>query len=222
MPNLKLPYQLGKLYPITPNVVARTRTIFSRRMEEMSQRILADALQIAQDSLVYTIQQIALNTLGVSAENPPQFDEDTEDENFTNAFISVFNVEAQTVRHYNASLLTFNTTCKRIFHGLSLPLQLIDIPISNQGSLVEGYVRNFNSPPFRGNIHIDFGIIHPGSEWRLAHLLVHEASHKFADTFDYANFDDLERYLPLEHELLLHNADSIARMVIGTYQARLQ
>lgn len=221
MLGLNLPYQFGRKYRITPNLVARTRTIFSKRMQGINQQILLEALKLAQDSLIYTIGKIEFKPLISGTSNPPQYD---GIESFTNAFITVFNIDVQTVSDYNTLLFTFQITCNRILHGLLLPLQLIDVRISIQDSNKVGYVSTYRTPTYHlhGLIHINFGVIQPNNKWRLAELLVHEASHKFADTLDYAYLHNVNRISQLGHDLLLHNADSIARMVIRTYRARLQ
>lgn len=224
----KLPYQFGKSYQITPNVVARTRTVFSRRMQGERQRFLADIIKTARDSLVYTIARIEANVPGINERNPPEF---TDGHCFNDVFLQIFSVDIQTAEEYKLLLLIFKMTCVRMLHGLFHPLQVVDISIEYQyrnnhtPSYLGGFVRTSCNPfPSRkGPIHFNFGILHePYRDFSLW-VFLHEASHKFADTKDFVYIDPNCPWQPnLKQDPLLYNADSVSLMILRAYQLRLR
>ncbi|MBV9877266.1 MAG: hypothetical protein JO025_21235 [Verrucomicrobia bacterium] len=75
-----------------------------------------------------------------------------------------------------------------------------------------------------GNIHIDFGVFATETNWTdlaQAGLIIHEASHKFLNTDDYAYCDEGEKYINLSKNLKLKNADSYAYAAISLYAHEL-
>ena len=54
----------------------------------------------------------------------------------------------------------------------------------------------------------------------LAHCIVHEATHKFADTDDYA-YTDEDEYAGLTAARRINNADSYAFTILSLYRNRL-
>lgn len=65
------------------------------------------------------------------------------------------------------------------------------------------------------SIHIDFNIVENKSPYRytdvgIATIILHEASHKFGNTEDFAYCYQIKKYLPLKRRLRLINADSYA------------
>jgi hypothetical protein len=87
----------------------------------------------------------------------------------------------------------------------------------SQGGALAGYVRRYPNHQ-RGRIHLDFARLRAGQEWNAAITLVHEASHKFALTVDHAYADERALIAALTMNQLLENADSIAVMVVRSFQ----
>jgi hypothetical protein len=71
-----------------------------------------------------------------------------------------------------------------------------------------------------GSIHIEFSYAAVYPRRFLAHCIVHEATHKFAGTDDYA-YTDEDKYAGLTGERRLNNADSYAYTILSLYRNRL-
>jgi hypothetical protein len=68
-----------------------------------------------------------------------------------------------------------------------------------------------------GSIHIEFSYADLYPRRFLAHCIVHEATHKFADTDDYAYADE-DEYAGLTREHRINNADSYAYTVLSLFR----
>ena len=213
------PSQLGCSYSITSGIRARTRTIFSLRMLPGRQRRLAQAMRLARDSLVYTLGRIEVSFHRWGGQRRPEF---SSEMSFDIEFKEVFNIRVHSGEQYRGFLMIFNSTCHRILHGLVQPQEIVDVNIMNQGKQLGGYVTNYLERNKKGRIHLDFDELKPGAEWFVASLLIHEASHKFADTKDYAYRTQVQLFSSMPSSVLLRNADSIAVMVSNTYQKHLR
>lgn len=221
MPNL--PFQLGNTYVVLPGVTAHTRTIFSRRMQGPHQQVLAASLRRARNALTYTLGRIdhTLATLGPPANPAPAGGLAA---NFINVFIGRLNVAVATNADFRILLNLFKATCLAIQAGLRGPLEIVDMPIMSQGGNVAGYVRRYGATPGapRGRIHLEFGALTANNDWTVAHTIVHEASHKFAHTVDHAYAHQIMLIANLTTPQLMNNADSVAAVVIDTYQQLLR
>jgi hypothetical protein len=71
-----------------------------------------------------------------------------------------------------------------------------------------------------GSIHVEFSYAAVYPRRFLAHCIVHEATHKFADTDDNA-YTDEDTYARLTGERRLNNADSYAYTILSLYKNRL-
>lgn len=218
MPNL--PSQLGLTYAVMPGVSAHTRTIFSNRMGTTQREALALVVRRSRNALTYTINEIDRILAGIAAQPDaaPARHSALDPRSFIDHFKTYFNVEVQTNRELTTLLRQFRATCVLIQDGLNEHLDIVDLPIMMQGGGTAGYVARYAGPPVRrGRIHLDFGRLVRGREWVAAETLVHEASHKFANTRDHGYVMTPMAMLALDTNQAMTNADSVARVIVLPY-----
>jgi len=78
-------------------------------------------------------------------------------------------------------------------------------------------------PQQKGAIHLNFKVFLADSQQHKLHVartLIHEASHKFVDTYDFAYTHD-PAYLTLSKPQAMRNADSYAFAAASCYKGRL-
>jgi hypothetical protein len=82
-----------------------------------------------------------------------------------------------------------------------------------------GYVKG--DPTAQGSIHLAFDLTSTYSETAIARIIVHEATHKFADTEDHAYSHETAKWSAMTMAQACDNADSYAYAAISLLRGRL-
>jgi len=105
--------------------------------------------------------------------------------------------------------------------GLHQQINISDV--AGRGLTTEGFADGYThfSRGVAKSIHLEFMLLGVWSEHAIARILIHEATHKFADTKDYAYMSDPDAWEVLTPSRSIKNADSYAYAALSFHARKI-